>query len=436
MTSNATEIKTGYENYGTINYESDVDVFKFTPTENFYAVIETAGAVDTYGELLNSSGTVIAYDDDTGEGAAIKRNFKMVKKVLKGQTYYIKIREFNNKGTGNYTLLFKNRGERNSELESGLRAIGLNPDNVFTVDNDKYTYFDLINERTEMNRIRPYSNYRVAILRNIFNSLGAGTDINASFSKLGGNIIIYSDNYDLRMQAAQRAYINCMGFKKDPCGMDNYTWTNLGDTIKKFGKNNAPFNKDRFKNEFNKQVKLLRLAGIGLDSTNADVDNIINLMDEKRPIPDITGKYPKDIIYLQKILSGLGMTILDKSAPYDPWTENVTGFYYDKYCQTRSAIMVLHLVSNLETNSQVSQSDWDNFNQFLELYANWNSDDKNKQIEYNKAQQIKQIKKILADDFKVSISASLNSDKTLSIFANSELADRLELMQVALEQEL
>lgn len=98
--------------YAKINSTSDVDYFKFTvPGVNGQLksyTIETTGTVDTYGKLFSSSGTQLAYDDNSG---AQGNNFKITAVLTSGYTYYIAVSSKNN-SLGFYRLTISN-GENN-----------------------------------------------------------------------------------------------------------------------------------------------------------------------------------------------------------------------------------------------------------------------------------------------------------------------------------
>lgn len=87
---------------GNIDYTHDEDYIAYTPYHTNYYRIGTVGNTDTYGELYNATGVLLASDDDSGAGL----NFEINHYLMSGQTYYIKIRHFNI-GTGAYTLNIK-----------------------------------------------------------------------------------------------------------------------------------------------------------------------------------------------------------------------------------------------------------------------------------------------------------------------------------------
>lgn len=98
--SSATLIQVGSSYSGNINYGGDVDFFKFTPTVSGNYVIASSGSTDTYGYLYNSSGTQLAYNDDSNGTL----NFTIAYNLTAYQTYYVQVKHFSSSGTGTYGL--------------------------------------------------------------------------------------------------------------------------------------------------------------------------------------------------------------------------------------------------------------------------------------------------------------------------------------------
>lgn len=97
--STATPINAGNSLAGTINLSGDEDFFSVQITTSGILQAYTSGNTDTYGYLLNSSGTILAYDDDAG----VDYNFAVSQSVSPG-TYYVRVRHYSTSGTGSYTL--------------------------------------------------------------------------------------------------------------------------------------------------------------------------------------------------------------------------------------------------------------------------------------------------------------------------------------------
>ncbi len=82
----ATTINVDEEHIAAIDYDGDNDWFKFTTTAKGTYIIQSFGnEVDTWGELINNRGKVISSNDDSGTNG----NFKIVRKLDAGKTYYI-----------------------------------------------------------------------------------------------------------------------------------------------------------------------------------------------------------------------------------------------------------------------------------------------------------------------------------------------------------
>ncbi len=73
--------------------------FKFIPKENKTYTIRTTGSLDTIGYLYDCGGGLIASNDDY----AGKTNFRIVRNLTAGQTYYVRVRAYGEL-TGKYTL--------------------------------------------------------------------------------------------------------------------------------------------------------------------------------------------------------------------------------------------------------------------------------------------------------------------------------------------
>lgn len=74
--------------------------FRFTPTQSGTYTFYSEGSYDTYGHLLDSTGTEIATNDDGGSGS----NFSITYACTAGATYYVRARMYNSSRTGSYTL--------------------------------------------------------------------------------------------------------------------------------------------------------------------------------------------------------------------------------------------------------------------------------------------------------------------------------------------
>ena len=87
---------------GTIDPEDDDDYFKLELSETTEVAIRASGFPDTVGELQNSSGTVIASNDD-GYLPGGTRNF-LIRENLGAGVYYVKVSSFAEYSDGPYTV--------------------------------------------------------------------------------------------------------------------------------------------------------------------------------------------------------------------------------------------------------------------------------------------------------------------------------------------
>ena len=97
--SGATPVEFGSTVGGTLT-AGDTDFFTFKVEEAGTVTLYTEGEVDTVGALLDADGSTLFSDDDKGTN----NNFRIVMKVDPG-TYYIQVKGFNDRATGDYTLL-------------------------------------------------------------------------------------------------------------------------------------------------------------------------------------------------------------------------------------------------------------------------------------------------------------------------------------------
>ncbi len=96
--SEATQVSLGDSIAGSLS-TGDTDYFRVTMSSSGVLVAHTTGSTDTYGSILDGSGSVLAIDDEGGEGS----NFLVVASVS-SDTYYIEIRGYESSAIGDYTL--------------------------------------------------------------------------------------------------------------------------------------------------------------------------------------------------------------------------------------------------------------------------------------------------------------------------------------------
>ena len=100
--SNATELKLGGSASGMIDPENDQDYFKLELSEAADVILRGSGFPDTYGELLNSGGGLIAFNDD-GRLIPGFRNF-LIRQALSAGTYYLRVSSFAGLSDGPYSV--------------------------------------------------------------------------------------------------------------------------------------------------------------------------------------------------------------------------------------------------------------------------------------------------------------------------------------------
>ena len=85
---------------GNIQSGTDLDYFVFTITSAATVVIRTTGAVDTFGTLYSSGGSVLTEADDTGSDL----NFTITRLLTAG-TYYVSVEGYDSTETGAFSLV-------------------------------------------------------------------------------------------------------------------------------------------------------------------------------------------------------------------------------------------------------------------------------------------------------------------------------------------
>ena len=94
----ATQVDLGSSTAGSLS-AGDEDYFVVEMSGSGTLTAYTTGNTNTVGAILDSSGTVLASDDDGGEGS----NFRVSVRVSAG-TYYIEVKGWDSSTTGDYTL--------------------------------------------------------------------------------------------------------------------------------------------------------------------------------------------------------------------------------------------------------------------------------------------------------------------------------------------
>ena len=83
---------------GTLEIGGDRDVFKLQPASAGTLTLSSTGSTDVVGELLNASGTVLLTDDNS----AGSPNFRLVRTLTAGGTYYLRVSGKTTSTTGGY----------------------------------------------------------------------------------------------------------------------------------------------------------------------------------------------------------------------------------------------------------------------------------------------------------------------------------------------
>lgn len=96
---NAQELPVGSSIAGNLDYESEI-WYSIRPAQTAFLVVETTGDTDTYIEIYDAQNNLIMEDDDGGE----KTNARVDIYVKSGSTYYVKVRSYNNRISGQYYI--------------------------------------------------------------------------------------------------------------------------------------------------------------------------------------------------------------------------------------------------------------------------------------------------------------------------------------------
>ncbi|MCB4747263.1 MAG: pre-peptidase C-terminal domain-containing protein, partial [Sulfurovum sp.] len=110
---------------GSIDKAGDNDWFKIIiPSEGGVLTVHATGSGDTVGELLDTNGTRLVFNDDVSDTG---NNFKISKFVTAG-TYYVRVRNYNNQVAGNgYTLISQFTPRQDDDRST---AISINPNST------------------------------------------------------------------------------------------------------------------------------------------------------------------------------------------------------------------------------------------------------------------------------------------------------------------
>ncbi|MCY4616748.1 MAG: cadherin domain-containing protein [Chloroflexi bacterium] len=101
-TAAATDLTLGSSVAGQLTPATDEDVFEITLGADGEVWIYTSGPLDTFGELLNSGGTVVA-EANGGTLLNSRRSFELREELTAG-TYYVRVSSYEDRATGSYRI--------------------------------------------------------------------------------------------------------------------------------------------------------------------------------------------------------------------------------------------------------------------------------------------------------------------------------------------
>ena len=129
--SSATALAVGSSRSGQIETGGDVDYFRVQVSASGELTVQTTGSLDTKGQLEDSAGTVLASNDDGGDGL----NFRITHTVSVG-TYYLKVEGYDASTTGSYTIHASGPGGGGPDLIVASASVSdptLTPGQSFTL---------------------------------------------------------------------------------------------------------------------------------------------------------------------------------------------------------------------------------------------------------------------------------------------------------------
>ena len=156
-TSTATNAGLNSSVAGRIETGGDNDYFRISVTDSGTLTVSSTGSFDTYGYLLNSSGSSIASDDDGGSGG----NFRISRHVTSG-TYYIRVRAYSSSRTGSYGLSIAFSGGGNSSGSSGGGNL-LSAPTLLTPSNGSNNISSTLSTTFHWNSVNGATTYRIVV---------------------------------------------------------------------------------------------------------------------------------------------------------------------------------------------------------------------------------------------------------------------------------
>lgn len=138
--SEATPVSLQSSTEGELQWRGDVDVFRVRVAHSGRLRVETTGTTDTRGALSDQGNTIVATDDDGGDGL----NFRIEKSVLPG-VWYITVRGFGRATVGRYDL--KVAFERDTTDPEGGRGTSIAGSHLGDFNGDGHA--DVLLRRTD-----------------------------------------------------------------------------------------------------------------------------------------------------------------------------------------------------------------------------------------------------------------------------------------------
>ncbi len=117
----AEKIKMSEKLVNSINYYGDNDYFKFVPDYSGYFEFRSYGTMDTFGELYNSNGVLIASNDNF-----YNDNFSITSYLQAGQSYYINVKHPNNNEIGDYKVYVREADSDGDGITDDMEENGIN----------------------------------------------------------------------------------------------------------------------------------------------------------------------------------------------------------------------------------------------------------------------------------------------------------------------
>lgn len=181
--------------------------YSFVPPMTMTYSFESIAKFDTYGELYNSEGVRLQYNDD-GKGAGESTNngdFYIKQELTGGETYYLVVSSYHTNYAGAYTVKVKfwdacgNDIQHATQIEEGFTKGNID----YSEDIDMYQF---VPTKTGFYEIQSVSSY--GVLGTLYNYVGIGLDSNSSGNGQGvsGNVLDFY-MYD-RLIAGETYYIS------------------------------------------------------------------------------------------------------------------------------------------------------------------------------------------------------------------------------------